>query len=575
MTSIQPHAQLAQLHKRYLAHLPDKIAHLTTLVEVLISQPADPAARQALYHSVHRLAGSGGAMGMQGVSTTAYALLRFLDNQEASKPAGAENQVFTTAAPAASDGCTPSLAPLEDQEAPLDFAQQLRQHSQAICQAAISETGPPAEVPPLVAARQQPGVATAQIALIGDTTDELTDLVIQLDCFGYNAVCLNLTDLFASSTTYATLLVDLDALDDRTQTRQWLEMTALPIIALSARSDMVSRLRAVRMGAESYLTRPIEISTLVESLDRSTVRQPTESPRVLIVDDAAPVAAVHSAMLEAAGIVTQIVTEPLALLTPLSEFQPDLLLMDLYMPTCTGMELAAVVRQQAAYVSVPIVFLSNEPDRAIQLATLGSGGGDDFLTKPVIAEQLVPAIRSRIQRARTLRTHITRDGLTGLLNHAAILARLAHEIERAQRCQTPLAVAMLDVDHFKLVNDTYGHPAGDRVLKSLARVMQQRVRIGDSIGRYGGEEFMVILPGADGHAAKHVVDEVRTRFGQVWHQEGLRRWTTTFSAGVARYPGDTTALVDAADAALYCAKRGGRNQVVYDADMYSDAQQPK
>jgi diguanylate cyclase (GGDEF)-like protein len=247
----------------------------------------------------------------------------------------------------------------------------------------------------------------------------------------------------------------------------------------------------------------------------------------------------------------------------LKEFQPDLLLLDMYMPTCTGAEVAALIRQQAAFVSLPIVFLSGEHDRDNQLAALDQGG-DDFLTKPISAPQLVSAVTSRARRARAMRAQLSRDGLTGLLTHASIKEQAVREISRAQRYGTWLTVAMIDLDHFKQINDRYGHAAGDRVLKGLARLLHQRLRLSDSIGRYGGEEFLILLPQTDGPSALRVLDDTRARFATISHQLGDGEVMVTFSGGIASLPpaGDPHTLLDAADAALYAAKAAGRNQMI-------------
>jgi diguanylate cyclase (GGDEF)-like protein len=138
------------------------------------------------------------------------------------------------------------------------------------------------------------------------------------------------------------------------------------------------------------------------------------------------------------------------------------------------------------------------------------------------------------------------------------------EIARAKRNHSSLAYAMIDIDHFKRVNDTYGHPTGDGVLKSLARLLQQRLRKTDVIGRYGGEEFAVILPEAEPLQAKQCLDEIRTRFSQIRQQSGNEEFAVTFSAGIAAYPtcGEARGLNDSADRALYLAKQNGRNRIV-------------
>jgi diguanylate cyclase (GGDEF)-like protein len=257
------------------------------------------------------------------------------------------------------------------------------------------------------------------------------------------------------------------------------------------------------------------------------------------------------------------ITDPMSVMAPLAELNPDLLLVDMYMPGCTGLELAAVIRQQQALISIPIVFLSSETDIDKQMAAM-ERGGDDFLTKPILPGHLISAVSSRVVRLRELRSFMVRDSLTGLLNHTTIKEQLTVEIARAARFEQELAFALLDIDHFKLVNDTYGHPTGDRVLKSISRLLQQRLRKTDVIGRYGGEEFAIILPNTDSLAATQVIEELRAGFAQVRQQGDGVEFRTTFSAGIATYPryADAAQLNNTADKALYRAKHNGRNRVV-------------
>ncbi len=163
---------------------------------------------------------------------------------------------------------------------------------------------------------------------------------------------------------------------------------------------------------------------------------------------------------------------------------------------------------------------------------------------------------------------MVRDSLTGLLKHTILKERLDVELARAQRQSAQLTFAMIDIDHFKSVNDTHGHATGDRVIKSLARLLQQRLRKSDVIGRYGGEEFALILPDTNGAAALKVLDELRTGFSA--HPPAVERGRVhvSFSCGIAEYPRYATAssLIDAADRALYEAKHAGRNLVLL-ADM--------
>jgi diguanylate cyclase (GGDEF)-like protein len=322
-------------------------------------------------------------------------------------------------------------------------------------------------------------------------------------------------------------------------------------------------LGAVRAGSSAYLVKPVNITDLCGKLSRLTSTEQAEPYRVLIVDDDPPLAAFHAQILREAGMQTRIVTDPLLVMEPLMEMRPDLILMDLYMPGCSGMDLAKTIRQIDTFFSIPIVFLSSETDQDRQdLAT--RMGGDEFLTKPIRAEHLVTAVAVRAERMKILRSLMVRDSMTGLFNHTATKDQLDSAIAEAVRAGKEVCFAMLDLDQFKRVNDSFGHAMGDRVLVALSRLLQQRLRKSDIIGRFGGEEFAVVFPDCDLDQAMAILDGLRASFARITYEAAGRSFTSTFSAGVAALSMHPTAgpLCQAADQALYQAKRGGRNRVV-------------
>ncbi|WP_437882759.1 diguanylate cyclase [Pseudomonas sp. LRF_L74] len=337
----------------------------------------------------------------------------------------------------------------------------------------------------------------------------------------------------------------------------------LPVLFFSHDDpDTPTRLAAVRAGGREFFTGALDASSLIERIEVLTHTAQYEPYKVLVVDDSRAQATHTERVLNSAGIVTCTLTEPIQAMSDMAEFQPDLIILDMYMPDCSGIELARVIRQNDRYVSVPIIYLSAEDDLDKQLDAM-SEGGEDFLTKPIKPRHLIATVRNRAARARNLKARMVRDSLTSLFNHTHILQLLDDARFRARRDNRPLTFAMLDIDYFKKVNDTYGHPMGDRVIKSLALFLKQRLRKTDHIGRYGGEEFAVILPDTDADTAAKVLDEIRRRFAEIHYPAQPFDLSCTFSCGIAQLEEglDSNLLSKRADEALYAAKHGGRNRV--------------
>ena len=338
----------------------------------------------------------------------------------------------------------------------------------------------------------------------------------------------------------------------------------LPLIFFSRQdTDTPTRLAAVRAGGLELFTELLDASSLLEKIEIYTRTAYYEPFRVLIIDDSRAQATHTERVLNNAGIITRTLNEPIQAISYLAEFQPDLIILDMYMPECMGTELAKVIRQHERYVSVPIIYLSAEDDLDKQLSAMNEGG-DDFLTKPIKPSHLIATVRTRAERARNLKARIVRDSLTGLYNHTHSLQLLEDASARAQRDGTPLCFAMVDIDHFKKVNDTYGHPMGDRVIKSLALFLKQRLRKTDVVGRYGGEEFAIVLPDTTLENACRVLDEIRQRFSEIRFPAQPADLSCTFSGGITQLTSSTDVklLSQQADEALYRAKNAGRNRVV-------------
>lgn len=334
-------------------------------------------------------------------------------------------------------------------------------------------------------------------------------------------------------------------------------------ILASETSSFTERRRCADAGADVMITAPIdprELAAWIEHFDdHSGARRAT----VLIVDDDELSAECLAALLAARGIDAEIVGDPTRVFDVLDRASFDLVLMDLEMPEVNGIDLARMIRQDHRHLSVPIVFLSAGGDTETQILARHFGG-DDFISKRIDRGLLVRLVALRVERARVLRALIERDGLTGLVDHARLIERLGQELARSRRTGTVCTLALIDIDHFKVVNDTWGHQTGDFVLKRLASSLSEWLRRTDVVGRYGGEEFAALMLDTTAEQAAPVIDAFRRHFSALDLTAHGTTFHVTFSAGIAdsRDSADAAAFVAASDEALYRAKREGRNRIV-------------
>ena len=254
---------------------------------------------------------------------------------------------------------------------------------------------------------------------------------------------------------------------------------------------------------------------------------------------------------------------------------PRLAVLDWMMPYMDGVEVCRRIRTAAREPYVYVLLLTARTESQ-DLVEGMEAGADDYLTKPFNAQELRVRLRAgrrildlqqQLMEAReALRVQATHDALTGLLNRGRVLEVLLTEIARSERELRPLALLMVDLDRFKQVNDTLGHTAGDAVLREAARRMKAATRPYDSPGRYGGEEFLVVLPGCSARDACAQAERIREAFAGEAFIAGGRTLALTCSVGVASrdvcVAGDADRLIREADAALYAAKNQGRNRVV-------------
>jgi two-component system cell cycle response regulator len=314
---------------------------------------------------------------------------------------------------------------------------------------------------------------------------------------------------------------------------------------------------------------------------------------ILVVDDHEDNIEVLRVRLDSWGYQTHASHNGEEALAYVHESPPDLILLDVMMPDISGIEVARRIKANRSLPFIPIIMQTALDSTEAKVEGL-EAGADDYITKPIDFAELKARLRSmlrikRLQEAleerekellemnERLRFMSLTDGLTGLDNRRHLNERIDEMFQHAQRLNEPFSLVMCDLDKFKSVNDTYGHQAGDEVLKQLAAILKDEAREIDRVGRYGGEEFMLLLPGTVLDAAVTFAERVRKR---------IERHTFTFpggstkrtaSFGVAGWPHplieDSDSLVRMADDALYVAKETGRDRVIrFDSDEFNEHQ---
>jgi diguanylate cyclase (GGDEF)-like protein len=312
-----------------------------------------------------------------------------------------------------------------------------------------------------------------------------------------------------------------------------------------------------------------------------------ERTRILVVDDVPDNVDILDARLSSRGYEVVTATNGQEALDRVHGEAPHLILCDVMMPVIDGFEVSRRIKSDTSLPFIPIILVTAK-DTAEDIVEGLEAGADDYISKPYNFKELEARVRAmlRIKRLqdeldqknrelevanKRLRKLSITDGLTGLFNHRHVHELLRDEWERSLRSGEPVGVAMLDLDRFKSINDTYGHPTGDVVLYETARIISETAREIDMVGRYGGEEFIAILPNTDEEAAAHFAERVREQVEAHLFRDEENEIRMTVSCGVASAPLEGTdspeALLKMADEALYSAKTSGRNRVIRSSEV--------
>lgn len=509
---------------------------------------------KAMYHLLHRLSGSAGTFGLGALGSEARQL------EQSLKPLIEPDQGM-----ASGTGPTPSVG---DELTPEFFsrARQLRTFLEQAESASYESADDVSEEP--VAARSE-----AAITVFLCDLPEAVGVFLEhtLTNHGFTVDRVDVSDLlnlsgeacagaFAVITHEASVASISSAL--QLLKRQY-GISSPPLICTGNHNDFDSRYALAEMDADALFSEPLDVPLLAERIERLIDERSKAVPgKLLILDDDEDLARHYQLVLQEAGFDVHAISDPEKVLLALADFRPDIMLLDVWMGNYSGVTIAKLIRFEPEWLSLPIIYLSSEKDRTIQLEALAQGG-DEFMTKPVSDDYLVRAVQVRCYRARQLNQLVIRDSLTGLLKHSVIKQEIEKEHARCLRMGHVSTVAMIDLDHFKQVNDRYGHRTGDHVIKALANLLRHRLRSTDLIGRYGGEEFVVVLPECAVGTAIDVLGKICDGFSEIQFGTSEGEISVTLSAGVAELNAFKTAndALSAADEALYWRKKAGRDGV--------------
>ena len=380
----------------------------------------------------------------------------------------------------------------------------------------------------------------------------------------------------------------------------------IPVVMVTALDQPSDRVRGLDVGADDFLTKPIPDLALVARVrslarlkmitdelrmravtsrdiainapDREAIADTGRGGRVLLVDDW-PASYERIAEVLAAEHNVEVEANPSEALFRAADGNYDLLIVSLSLENFDGLRLCSQVRSIDRTRNVPVLAVT-EPENGARMVRGLEIGVNDYLMRPIDKNELLARARSLIRKRRyteRLRDNVQMsiemaitDALTGLFNRRYMESHLTMLMEQAASRGKPLTALVLDIDFFKSVNDTHGHDAGDDVLREFALRIKRSIRGIDLACRYGGEEFVVIMPETDMAVATMVAERLRRRIAAdpFMIQQGTRTIPVTISVGVAVMRGkedSAAAILKRADQALYKAKRDGRNRVVPDA----------
>jgi diguanylate cyclase (GGDEF)-like protein len=443
---------------------------------------------------------------------------------------------------------------------------------------------PAVVAPARPAARPRDAAAPGEGRRVYQLTDGnplATELSQRLEAQGYELAVLDAVDELKEmvrSLTPSLVIVDAAYVDRLEEIGQAVRLARprssgrLALLALAPSGDVPLRLKAMRAGVDSFVALPAPAADVMSRVAELLETDESEPFRVMIIEDDRSQALFAESILRKAGMRTCAVTDPLGALDALEEFAPELILMDLYMPDCDGMELTALIRERERFINTPIVFLSGEHDVDKRFDAL-SAGGDDYLEKPIRPKYLISAVTNRVRRARALNRRVVsvnpRDQVSGLYERAHVIGRVAATLASGEGTNLG-GLLFVIIDGAQAIRERIGLSAFDALLGQAGALLAGLVSGTDLAARYGDTSFIVLAPGHGEQSLLRFGEEIRARFERHLFDIGDKSLTLAVSIGIATFAAgwdDAGAVLNAAERACALARTAPERKVrVFERD---------
>ena len=528
-----------QLKEQYIRRSNDRIAKIVEMIHHLSQEPTNAEMIHQLSRQFHWLAGSGSMYGFPAVSQL-----------------GTEGE----------DYCNAVLRenrPYADAQKLQNLLSNLAAHFMV-----SDESG---ETTNLGSGRERgSSTAHAEIVIIAEGEADIASLIKVVEDGGMtvrsartmSGGVTELTKKLPNGLIIEIPLPDGDGYELVEQVRTIPGAEDLPIVIISKQSGFLDKVRSIHCGADAHFEKPIDLKAMLRRMRYLLDKRKQESPRILSVEDDPDQAAFIRAFLESAGYQVKTCTDPKNFDSYVSSFNPDLVLLDVMLPGMTGYELARYLRQDERHAALPVVFSTTQGNIEARIEA-ARAGGDDHLVKPVPPALLLSSVSARLERSRFLKTLLHKDGLTSMLNHSSLMEQAQLVIAQQKRRSGLIALIILDVDHFRSINEQHGYPGGDRVLVSLSLLLRKRLRQSDILGRYGPDQFGIIAEGLDSQEAITLAERLIADFASISHfSSNSTGFFATCSAGISILDAKNMSVelwMQSALRALDAAKQAGRN----------------